>query len=1279
MSANAKLSILQNVLESEFDQLAFQGFVKEFFNEPEMLQASRKTGIWREYNDHISSYSIIAKYTDREDNELIILSVELMKNQSVERARTMQRNFISKVLEQQGYDAAVVAFYSPNELNWRLSFVRLDYTFTEKGLEIELTPARRFSYLVGEGEPSHTAKEQLLSIFENDKLNPTLDEIENAFSVEKVTKEFFEQYKEKYLQLKEYLEQDESFIKETSKLGFEVPKFAEQFAKKLLGQLSFLYFIQKKGWLGVRILPRNHILLESDYERIYIQNDEAHRIVLEKVFVKSNANERKISLVELFNLSDHETELFSNCFVRTEFNQPWGNGDRKFISTIFNNCINNKDKNFFDDYLEPLFYDALNKKRKNHYFNKFNCKIPFLNGGLFEPLEGYHWRDVNFSIPNSLFSNEKEKGRAADGILDIFERYNFTMNEDEPLEKEVAVDPEMLGKIFENLLDVQDRKSKGAFYTPREVVHYMCQESLVNFLVNKIDLPYEETKEFILYGELIRDTDNRSVVGNSKDFIIKPSILNNIVKIDKALENIKIADPAVGSGAFPLGLLSEIVKARNTITDYLVLLDREGKFERRFGETLIRKNRSPYKLKRNTIKNSIFAVDIEASAIDIAKLRLWLSVIVDQEINEETPEPRPLPNLDMNIMVGNSLVDDYEGIKLFDESILKKKNISESGTGSEYHDYTQQLSFLVDYSDEMLKEMFKLQDRYFDEVSEERKHSLKDRIDKLRDDLIEYKLDRDGNKDSLKKFEELKNTKYKPYFLWYLEFAKVFQENGGFDIVVGNPPYGVTISDQEKNKFELSSKDSYGAFTIQGINLLASEGTLCYIMSDTWQTIKSHKPLRNFVLKNTELKLIMSMPLNTFGATVNTGIYLMNKKPIAKINKNNIIFAVDLSSLDINNHIFKSALEDFKNIKQTSYNQNSTIVYNDKYAIYCYFQSEVEKYSNLSLFIASPKLYQLMNDTDTNVFMDYIIEFNNEKIKVSKLRAVADVKQGLATGDNNAYLYQYPEARGKYKNINDYKEYLLTEEDLREIQVNELLRLEIIEKGINIKDTNSKRYFNGRFIIPYDKGGESDAKGGWMPNYHVPTNYFIDWSEDAIKRIKSLTIAERIRINNEKKPIKPKHEKALAAVIRNPSTYFKYGITYSRTGVYAPTYRIGNASVYDTEGSTIFLYEGDTFAFLGHLCSKLSKYLLKNYIGHTVHCQVEELKELPLSKTLLQSEKVARFTNDIILKQKENLRYNYAQNEQIVIDSLVYNVFKLTESDIDEIETWYKRRYPNIK
>ncbi len=156
---------------------------------------------------------------------------------------------------------------------------------------------------------------------------------------------------------------------------------------------------------------------------------------------------------------------------------------KRFVQELFELAQSEK-LNFFKDKLQYLFYEALAKERDNvnSYYKRFDCRIPFLNGGLFEA--DYNWREANISIPEDLFRNvENKSGDVGTGILDVFDRYNFTIKEDEPLDKEVAVDPEMLGgKVFENMLDITERKSKGAFYTPREIVHYMCQESLIHYL-----------------------------------------------------------------------------------------------------------------------------------------------------------------------------------------------------------------------------------------------------------------------------------------------------------------------------------------------------------------------------------------------------------------------------------------------------------------------------------------------------------------------------------------------------------------------------------------------------------------------------------------------------------------------------------------------------------------------------------------------------------------------------------------------------------------------------
>ncbi len=213
-----------------------------------------------------------------------------------------------------------------------------------------------------------------------------------------------------------------------------------------MGQIVFLYFLQKKGWFGV----------ERDKE--------------------------------------------------------WGSGSKHFLRELFEKKHGNY-KNFFNDILEPLFYEALRLERPGDYYSRFNCRIPFLNGGLFDPLGDYDWWNTDILLPNDLFSNNRKtkEGDIGDGILDIFDRYNFTVKEDEPLEKEVAVDPEMLGKVFENLLEVKDRKSKGTYYTPREIVHYMCQESLVNYLATELEgkTSKEDIETLIKYGEAVVEHDSR--------------------------------------------------------------------------------------------------------------------------------------------------------------------------------------------------------------------------------------------------------------------------------------------------------------------------------------------------------------------------------------------------------------------------------------------------------------------------------------------------------------------------------------------------------------------------------------------------------------------------------------------------------------------------------------------------------------------------------------------------------------------------------------------------
>ncbi len=780
---------IESILTSEYTTSNFVELMQEIFDSMTIVAPNNFRKEFSNFSSHIVGSSHIGNYTTPENNKISIFAVQLIKENYVESSRSTQRSYAKKLIESGKCDAAIVAFYTEGEPKWRLSFVRLDYEMKiEKGklkTTENITPAKRYSFLVGKDEPCHTAIDRFRQFIIDQNSNPSLDELEEAFSVEKVTKEFFDLYCEKFYQLQEYLDSNEDFIEESKRCGFT----SEQYAKKLMGQIVFLYFLQKKGWLGVNVWAP--IITEKEYKNIYYVGGAQGRIIKEylpKLYLQQSDGTYRFNSKILDMISDDDEEVIANHMVRKK---TWGDGSKKFLRTIFEFSKTHKG-HFFENYLEPLFYDTLNKNRgAMSYCPALHARIPFLSGGLFEPLDGYDWKSNFFDIPDEIFSNKKDKNdRNADGILDVFDRYNFTMSEDEPMEREVAIDPEMLGKIFENLLEVKDRKSKGAFYTPREIVHYMCQESLINYLVRKTDISENALRDFILYGDFMKDEDtvkskregNGGMLISDEIFKINEEgtiVVNRLKDIDDALASVRIADPAVGSGAFPLGMVNEIVRARENITAYITIgMNASNK---RF---LYRNERSPYALKFNAIRNSIFAVDIEPSAVDITQLRLWLSLVIEDEITPDAANeleghtnPLPLPNLECNILCGNSLIDEFKGIKL-----IKGSDIIHNSTAN------SQIEMGLDTFEAILKQLLDVQDKLFVCDEPNKKIELNKQIQSLKDMIIAEQLNICS--DEIKEeYKAATKQNSKPFILWQLDFAKVFRDNGGFDIVIGNPPY----------------------------------------------------------------------------------------------------------------------------------------------------------------------------------------------------------------------------------------------------------------------------------------------------------------------------------------------------------------------------------------------------------------------------------------------------------------------------------------------------------
>ncbi len=833
MDRNKAIASIESTFDSSFNKEQFILFIQNLLNDIDMSRYREYRGnlIKEAFRDHISQYYRVGKYTDPNGVELDVLIVEVKDETKLDRARTSLRNFVINHLNTFEKEYALSAFYSKtdNGRNWRFSFIKLEHqTLVKEGKikqQKELTPAKRYSFLVGEDEKCHTAKRQLLPLLQNVYNNPLIKDLEDAFSIEVVTDEFYEQYKGLFIHLSEVFSSNNQLLDILISSGLDIPRFT----KKLLGQIVFLYFLQKKGWLGV---PKNG---------------------------------------------------------------NWGDGQKNFLQEMYRKA-DNKGHNFFKDYLQYLFYEALaHQHGKNNYYERFDCRIPFLNGGLFEA--DYEWNKANITLPNSLFRNQEKINKTGDigtGVLDVFDRYNFTIREDEPLEKEVAVDPEMLGKVFENMLEITERKSKGAFYTPREIVHYMCQESLIHYLDNSVNnntpnlIPKEDIENFVHNGVFTVENDalisEKEHETDTYKYKLSENIRVHADTLDRLITGIKICDPAIGSGAFPVGLLNELVGLQLVLKKHLSekylseKLQVIGLAEEEYQTNPERYN---YRIKRHNIQESIYGVDIDASAIDIARLRLWLSLVVDEE---DFDNIEALPNLDYKIVCGNSLIGMPEGT-------VRNVNIED--------------------------ELEKLKEDFFSEKDDALKKGLRNKINKKLHDLL----------DSVEAF-----CKYEIDFDFKLFFSEVWREKGGFDIVIGNPPYNelrdLTIVQQEDYKNSKHYAHAKGGrinifqfFYPLAIDISKQRGIISLITQNSILGEKSALNNRKLIFDTTKILRIDSFPERD---DVNKRVFKQAKMSVAILllskEKRDDLFCVNIWA-DRYFSLFKRYSINKKNIKDIYYSE----------------------------------------------------------------------------------------------------------------------------------------------------------------------------------------------------------------------------------------------------------------------------------------------------------------------------------------------------------------------
>ena len=789
----------------------------------------------------IEKVLIYGKIELEDGTEIVCYEIKLQAKVRIEQSKVAIQRYVRKLLI--AGQAALVNFIAPANGNiWRLTLVAKDSFLTEKGVKEKVTHARRYTYLVGPSETCKTAAER----FESLSLEKVIsfESVIKAFSVEKLSLSFFNEYTEHYLRFCNYLQDNPSCrsafrISFTSKITPEekanLCKPIRDFTKKLLGRIVFLYFVQKKGWLGA-----------------------------------SNTN--------------------------------YEDGDPQFMMNLF--LKSGGDSTYYPHWLTVLFFKTLNQERKDDNFDMPDgkkVKIPFLNGGLFDKEEQ---DDELISFDSKLFhyadNPDDPKKR---GFLDFLNAYNFTVYEDSPDEHTVAVDPEMLGHIFENLLE--DNKDKGAFYTPKEIVHYMCQASLIEYLSVHLSKEFSFYKklgddqieffgnEIVQKGQLslLETLGDKALNYEDVAYIVQYKDISKLTKeqlrrMGELLDTVKICDPAIGSGAFPMGLLLEIFAIKEVIA---YETNTEWK---------------PVEVKENIIQNSIYGVDIEKGAVDIARLRFWLSLVVDET------KPKPLPNLDYKIVVGNSLVSKVES-EVIDIDWGIKSNTQGDIFGQDK----------ISKREELLKTITAKQKEYFHPSTTNKKELAKEiqniKIDilinqlelmlvtknkgnekksdkKTKGEIDDYLQSKTWNEiiDKLQKLKKQKDEIFH-HFDWKLDFPEALnpyltpeEKKRGFDIVIGNPPYiqiqkmKSLATELEKQKYETFTRmgDIYSLFYEQGVSMLKENGILCFITSNKWMRADYGKFTRKFFAEKTNPILLIDFGQYQIfeNATVDTNILLLS-------------------------------------------------------------------------------------------------------------------------------------------------------------------------------------------------------------------------------------------------------------------------------------------------------------------------------------------------------------------------------------------------------------------
>lgn len=616
-----------------------------------------------------------------------------------------------------------------------------------------------------------------------------------------------------------------------------------------------------KSRFSVEILNENFFKqYKAQYKRFcdFLQNDPE----MQRSFIKYEDQGKAIR--------DYVKKMMGRIvFLYFVQRKGWLNGDYRYMSNLYTNSSDAIKADFLDKVLEPMFFGLLNTPASERVTNAKRHdwdlslipgweNIPYLNGGLFEQDDIDKCRSV---FPQEYFKQ----------LFEFFDTYNFTIDENDPDDNEVGIDPEMLGHIFENLLE--DNKDKGAFYTPKEIVQYMCRQSVIQYLKShEPDGQYASAIERLI-----------------NDGIVSPELQKRdvAVRFTQLLRGVKVCDPAIGSGAFPMGILYVLYHSIHNLHPHA---EPHGDF-------------NSTRTKREIIQNNIFGVDIEQGAVDIARLRFWLALVVDAH------ESEPLPNLDYKIMCGNSLLSRYS-LEMPLDDVFVEYNKTHANNPMSLDKYKEKVQAFTNESNhekkEELRAIIEEVKRTFRTLLIEEVRTAIQRIGKELSELTAPRLFGTLDAQQKKRIKELQKRyaekqkelpekqtsfNYQNAFEWRFEFPTLLDEQGrfmGFDIIIANPPFGAKLSEWEKATYKkeyadvhMRTPETFCYFISRAFRLAKTGAIVTYIVPNNMFFQNENVNTRSLLLFSNQLIRAINLGDNTFeNADVPTCIFIAQKRHV---------------------------------------------------------------------------------------------------------------------------------------------------------------------------------------------------------------------------------------------------------------------------------------------------------------------------------------------------------------------------------------------------------------